>query len=261
MKFYRQLALLLVFAAPALWAQSKSTPEVDKSNPPVAQSPNTAIQTDSSVPPDSTKLEPLKTPHAVYPLAATQKGIQGQVMLKIVISETGDVESAEAISGDPLLTDAAVDAVKKWKFKPFIKNGRPVKVSTKVPMNFAFSGQVEDTPVPKTEAKGDTVGSNGTEPPKRVRISQGVSEGMLIHKVIPVYPAEARANRVQGNVILQAVIDRDGRLKDIRAVQGAPELISAAVGAVQQWRYKPYYLKGEPVEVETVITVNFTLTR
>jgi protein TonB len=95
--------------------------------------------------------------------------------------------------------------------------------------------------------------------PQRVRVSSGVSEGLLIHKVTPNYPPLARSARIQGSVVLQALISKDGTIQNLRAVSGHPMLTPAAIEAVKQWRYKPYYLNGEPVEVETQITVNFTL--
>ncbi|HEU5403633.1 MAG TPA: TonB family protein [Terriglobales bacterium] len=95
--------------------------------------------------------------------------------------------------------------------------------------------------------------------PQRVRVSAGVTEGLLIHKVQPTYPPLARSARIQGQVILQAVIGKDGTIQNLRAVSGHPMLTPAAIDAVRQWRYKPYFLNGEPVEVDTQITVNFTL--
>lgn len=95
--------------------------------------------------------------------------------------------------------------------------------------------------------------------PQRVRVSQGVSEGLLIHQVKPQYPPLARQARIQGQVVLQAVIGKDGAIQNLRLVQGHPMLAPAAIEAVKQWRYKPYFLNGEPVEVDTQITVNFTL--
>ncbi len=95
--------------------------------------------------------------------------------------------------------------------------------------------------------------------PSKLRVSSGVAEGMLLHKVMPQYPALARQARIQGAVVLQAVIDKAGSVKDLRVVSGHPMLIPAAMEAVKQWRYRPYYLNREPVEVETLITVNFTL--
>lgn len=95
--------------------------------------------------------------------------------------------------------------------------------------------------------------------PQRVRVSAGVTEGLLIHKVQPMYPPLARSARIQGQVVLQAVIGKDGTIQNLRAVSGHPMLTPSAIDAVKQWRYKPYFLNGEPVEVDTQITVNFTL--
>jgi len=95
-------------------------------------------------------------------------------------------------------------------------------------------------------------------PHKSVRVSSGVEQGLLILKVNPIYPALARSARVQGEVILQAVIGKDGRIENLHAVSGPPMLVKAALDAVQQWRYRPYMLNGEAVGVETQITVRFT---
>jgi len=191
---------------------------------------------------------------AVYPLEAREEGIQGQVLLVLHIAETGDIESVEVISGDPVLVPSAIAAAKKWKFKPFIKNGRPVKVSTKLPMNFAFSDKISDI------ADKPPSASDSAAPPKPIPIAPGLAKGMLIHKVQPVYPREARANHVQGTVILQAVIGKDGRIKDLTFVSGPKELAESAIGAVQQWRYRPYMLNNEPVEVRTQVQVNYQLS-
>ncbi len=83
---------------------------------------------------------------------------------------------------------------------------------------------------------------------------------MLIRDVKPIYPGIAQAAGVQGEVILQAVIGKDGRIENLHAISGNPLLVKAAVDAVQQWRYHPYLLNGEPVEVETQITVRFTMS-
>src|SRR5215472_4099472 len=96
--------------------------------------------------------------------------------------------------------------------------------------------------------------------PQRVRVSQGVSQGLLIRKVNPAYPPLARQARIQGTVVLQAEISKDGTIENLRLVSGHPMLAPAAIEAVKQWRYKPYFLNGEPVAVETQVQVNFTLS-
>lgn len=92
-----------------------------------------------------------------------------------------------------------------------------------------------------------------------VRVSKGVSEGLLLMPIRPVYPAIARAVRVQGTVVLEAVISKVGRIESLHAVSGPAMLQPAAIDAVSVARYRPYLLSGEPTEVRTTITVVFTL--
>ncbi len=86
-----------------------------------------------------------------------------------------------------------------------------------------------------------------------------MSEGDLVRKILPTYPPLARAARIQGQVVLQAVISKQGIIENLRVLTGHPMLVPAAIEAVRQWRYRPYVLNSEPVEVETQITVNFSL--
>jgi protein TonB len=96
--------------------------------------------------------------------------------------------------------------------------------------------------------------------PQKVRVSSGVAQGLLVHQVTPKYPSLARQARVQGTVVLQAVIGKDGTVQNLHVLSGHPMLTQAAMDAVRQWRYKPYYVNGEPVEADTQINVNFTLS-
>ncbi len=96
---------------------------------------------------------------------------------------------------------------------------------------------------------------------QRVRVSSGVAQGLLIRQVNPIYPPLAKAARIEGKVLLQATIGKDGTVENLHLISGHPMLAPAAIDAVKQWRYKPYYLNAEPIEVETTITVNFTLTQ
>ncbi len=90
-----------------------------------------------------------------------------------------------------------------------------------------------------------------------VRISQGVSQGLLIKRVQPKYPPAALAVRAQGAVQIEATINKEGNVTNLKVLSGDPVLARAALEAVRQWRYKPYYLDGDPVEIQTQITVNF----
>jgi len=109
---------------------------------------------------------------------------------------------------------------------------------------------------------GSIISTNSAVPtikPQRIRVSSGVTQGLVIHKVDPVYPQIAKTARVQGTVILAAVIGKDGTIQNLHVVSGHPLLTNAAMEAVKQWRYRPYILNGDPVEVDTQVEVHFTL--
>jgi len=90
-------------------------------------------------------------------------------------------------------------------------------------------------------------------------VSQGVSQGLLFKKVAPSYPQNALRMHIEGAVELVATISKDGNITQIKVVSGDPQLVRAATDAVKQWKYKPYLLNGEPVEIQTQVTVNFKL--
>jgi protein TonB len=94
-------------------------------------------------------------------------------------------------------------------------------------------------------------------PARRIRVSTGISEGMLTRRVEPVYPIIAQRARVQGTVEMKALICKQGTIENLQLVSGHPLLVPAAMEAVKQWRYRPYVLNGEPLEVETMVIVNF----
>jgi len=97
-------------------------------------------------------------------------------------------------------------------------------------------------------------------PPKRIRVSQGVTRGLLIQKIEPNYPPLARQARVQGEVVLKAIVSKEGEIKELELVSGHPMLAPAAIEAVRRWRYRPFLLNGEPIEVETLVTVIFRIS-
>lgn len=118
-------------------------------------------------------------------------------------------------------------------------------------MNGVIGGIISSTPtaIPKVAA------------PQRVRVSAGVTQGLKIKNVNPTYPQMAKIARVQGPVVLAAVIGKDGTIQNLHVLSTASPLLNqAAIDAVKEWRYRPYILNGEPVEVDTQITVNFTLS-
>jgi len=98
-------------------------------------------------------------------------------------------------------------------------------------------------------------------PAKRVRVSQGITKGFLIQKIEPKYPPLALTAHIWGQVVLKAIISRGGEIKELTVVSGHPWLAPAAIEAVGQWRYRPYLLNGEPVELETTVTVTFLISQ
>jgi protein TonB len=86
-----------------------------------------------------------------------------------------------------------------------------------------------------------------------------VEQALLLTKVQPQYPPDAKDQRIQGVVLLSVTIDKEGNVANIQVVSGPESLVPASIEAVKQWKYRPYLLEGTPVEVETQVTVNFTL--
>jgi TonB family protein len=362
-----------------------------------------------------------------YPDAARNAGIQGTVVLRVVTSYSGEVKEVTVVSGDPALAQAAADAVKQWKYKPYLVDDSPTEMETQVRIGFhlktslppadpplgtfrdnVYSNDYFDISYPlsrdwvretdlmrgKMASEGNTRGTylllaavhipQDTEPlradssfivlavnrsgapspdeckqylqaiandlhsrkegqqkgdlsqlmiaghdfyrgdfefrhgadhrtflctpikdywlqwniagwskqaietavatlqsitpfpattppqpnpavaadpnvPKQVRVSSGVSTGLLIKKIQPVYPLEAKHDHIQGTVRLRAVINKTGDVVDLEVIDGPIELVVSAVNAVRKWKYRPYLLKGEPVEVQSVIVVNYQL--
>jgi len=366
-----------------------------------------------------------------YPDAARAAGIQGTVVLKVVASESGDVKEVEAVSGDPVLAQAAIDAVKQWKYRPYAVGGSPVEIETQVSISFRLKPAENPAPplgtfgddnylneyfelayplsrdwVRETELMRKTVSEEGRSPgiyvllaavrvpehtasleadssfvlyaipsgagsggcstrlekaadefradkkakgkgplldltiagrafkradfqfrespsnrtflctesrdyllqwtivglsknavegvvstvnsirtaqspaptrlnsdtpnfptpaqsgPQtvRVRLAPGVSQGMVVKKVPAIYPDVAKHERIQGKVRLSAVINKTGDITDLELIEGPIELVVSAVNAVRQWKYRPYVLNSEPVEVNTEITVIYQLS-
>jgi len=143
--------------------------------------------------------------------------------------------------------DAAV--VRMEEAPPGAATGVPGSVPGGLPSG--VSNSVPNLPRDVLVAKPDV-------PAPKVRISSGVAQGLLIHQVPPVYPSLARRAHIQGTVVLQAVIGKDGSVQSVHALSGHSLLVPAAVDAVRKWRYKPFYLNGQPTEAAIQINVNFT---
>ena len=98
-----------------------------------------------------------------------------------------------------------------------------------------------------------------TAVPDRIKVGGNVQSAMVLKKVVPIYPASAKASAIQGPVQLAVIIGKDGTVQQVSVLDGPAELTQAATDAVKQWVYRPTLLNGNPVDVETTVTVNFTL--
>jgi protein TonB len=101
--------------------------------------------------------------------------------------------------------------------------------------------------------------TSAAQPAATIKLSQGIAQGLLMKRVPPIYPPAARQARIQGAVELQATIGKDGNIANLKQLSGDKVLGHAAIDAVKQWKYRPYLLDGQPVEIQTQMTVNFTL--
>jgi TonB family protein len=225
---------------------------VEKTN--VVQIPALAASGDSGSPAPSfanpqQSSQQLKVIHReapTYPEAAAPDHRSALVTVKMSVNQSGNVDEAEAVSGDPAFYKEAIATARKWRFEPFLRDGKPVRVTTNITFGFGYMWRAP--------------GWQPATPPKRVRVSEDVSRHSIVHKVIPVYPQNAKEAHIQGSVVFRAIIGADGFVKELDTLKGPMELQSSAGDAVRQWQYKPYLLNGEPVEVEAQVTVNYTLS-
>jgi TonB family protein len=230
----------------------------------------------------------IKNVAPVYPQIAKNAGTQGVVIIEAKIDPSGIVADGRILRSVPSLDVAALDAVMQWKFTPTLLNGVPVPVIMTVTTNFVLDSKPKTTGVeggvgpglgagvwPGVGAGtgsnvpggviGGVVGSLPQAPPPPPpsevprRVGGDISAPRKIKDVPPVYPAEALAAKVQGVVIIEAVIGKDGKVESAKIVRSIPMLDQAALDAVQQWEFTPTLVNGVAVPVVMTVTVNFKL--
>jgi len=171
-----------------------------------------------------------------------------------LLSKASTAKQANELQGGMLRPPAAIPRnialVKEEEASPSGTTEMPASIPGGLPIGASNSVMNIIREMPVVLPKGTA---------QKVRVSAGVVEGLLIHQVIPQYPPLAREARIQGTVVLRAVIGKDGTVLSLHVLSGHFMLIQAATAAVRQWRYKPYYLNGEAVEVESQINIDFVL--
>lgn len=195
----------------------------------------------------------------VYPQIARTARVGGTVVLRCEIATDGTVEELNYVSGPPLLMRSAMDAVRQWRYQPTLRDGEPVEVSTKVTIVYTLGVQnaggapPEGTVTPNSNQRGTT---NDEKP---IRVGGNVIAAMLIHQVAPKYPSDAKKKGIEGTVVLHAIIEKDGTIRELKLVSGPSELVDSAMDAVRQWKYRATVIEGKPVAVDTVISVVYRL--
>ena len=184
----------------------------------------------------------IKKVNPKYPPEALKSGVSGKVVLEATTSREGDVTDAVVIDGHPLLNPAALDALRQWKYKPYILKGVKKPVKFTVVMNFKLH---------KEEKTG-----TGEEKPLAVSSDQ---QPKLIKKVNPEYPEDALKAGIQGKVVIEATTDKKGMVVEAKVIAGHPLLNKAALKALKQWEYKPYIIDGEKKAVKFTVVMNFHL--
>ncbi|MGC2110091.1 MAG: energy transducer TonB [Candidatus Korobacteraceae bacterium] len=205
----------------------------------------------------------------IYPGLARQARVQGVVVLDALIGKDGTIQELTVESGHPMLIQAAMDAVKQWRYKPYLVDGEPVLVETKINVNFQLSNSTAEQksgaaaagssspPPPATQA--------GQPPPNDslsgvYRVGNGVTPPQPFYEPDPEYSDQARKARLQGTVVLWLIVDADGLPQHIRVQRSVGMgLDEEAIKAVKQWRFKPSMKNGEPVPVMINVEVNFRL--
>jgi TonB family protein len=214
-----------------------------------------APQTPIQVPPDSVPTFLVRKVAPVYPPLARQARIQGTVVLRIVIDKEGAVRDPRIVSGHPMLSPAAIEAVKQWRYGRYTSDDKPVEVETIVRVNF----KMPDGPEMRTPQRAGQDSPLHEGVPQLVRVSARIMQGLLEHKVEPEYPADAKEKHVEGMVVLNVDIDDEGNVGRVELVSGHPMLAPAAMDAVLDWKYRPFALNGVAVPVETTVEVKFAL--
>lgn len=213
-----------------------------------------------------------------YPREAIDGQISGAVKLQILVSPEGFVIGTRVLSGPAALATAAEDAVLRASYAPMLAEGKPVYMATTIRLIFSMDttmkppwtgvreslakeGQAEDAAALTAEEPfAHTPGTNWDNgKPKTDGVRYNVNRAQLIYQVQPAYPSAARSAHVEGTVTMHAIIEKNGTVSHVTYVSGPMPLSGAAIDAVKQWKYAPTKLAGMPVEVDTTISVTFTL--
>jgi len=208
-----------------------------------------------------------------YPEAAIAEGRQGIAIIEATVGPDGIVTDTKVIrSIGEDLDNAAVVAVSQWEFTPTLLNGVPVPVIMTVTVNFMLDadGKPVASPPPPPPPTPDAPPAADAPPPpppaetlpagdEPIRVGSQIKPPTKLKDVTPRYPQEVREAGIQGVVILEVKIDKDGHVSETKVLRDIPGLSEPAQDAVSQWEFEPTLLNGVPVAVIMTVTVNFSI--
>ena len=230
--------------------------------PPAAQPSNRQPVTPSTPAPSSTSVDSTDAPTALQPSSVTDniKRTPGK-STPAPSANPSNKASSSALSS----ADKPESVAKPAEHAIVVKNNSAPRVQRKLATPDAPApGIIGIAPAQSGGTLSNLIPNEGNSPKpvlQTLKISQGVSQGLLLKKVQPTYPSTALHMRVEGSVQLLATIGKSGSITAVKVISGEPVLAQAALAAVKQWKYKPYYLNGDPVEIQTEVTINFKLPR
>jgi TonB family protein len=181
----------------------------------------------------------------VAPPIKNWERLNGSVLLRVIINEKGEIRTAEVVRGDAPLRASALQAVLKWRYKPWLVEGSPVAVESLVTVKFL------------TEDSARTTNSSPARDPMRTG-GNFSSFPRLSKRVEPIYPETALKERISGSVIVELTVNEEGLVYEARVLRGHRLLNRAALDAVLQWEYFPLRVRGEAMPFLAAVTLIFT---
>ena len=238
-------------APPASVPQDSGQPALRPMSTPAAPAPSSSPLSSTTTPARASATSPTSTPKiaASAPHEKPSAGSAKSPPIRIASDDTANSSTDPAVA--PKKTDAAPLLVKSTTKR---KQTATDEAAPQLPSELASASNTDSN---LTGLMSSSAPALPKAPLTTIRVSQGVSQGLLIKRVNPVYPHAALAIHVQGAVQIEATVNKEGMVVNPKVLSGDAVLAQAAIEAVRQWRYKPYYLDGEPVEIKTQITVKF----
>jgi len=189
-------------------------------------------------------------PAPAYPAEAKAQRIQGTVVVQLTVDEQGVPVTAEALEGPPQLHPTAIAYAQSWRFEPVRVDGKAVKARFKLTMPFRLRGEEPATKI--SQGKVDAT-------PGEARDTDFSKIKVALQPPAPAYPAEAKAQRIQGTVVVELTVDEQGVPVGVKALSGPEELRATAMGYAEQWRFQPHQVNGKPTKARFKLTMPFKL--